>query len=59
LFDKPLYGYDRYLQEDKMQRYLEGISTQLNEARQTVNRLEGAQMLIAQLLDGNDDEKKA
>ena len=55
LFDKPLYGYEKYLQEDQIQRYVEGINTQLDEARKKVATLEGALMLATQMLSGEQD----
>lgn len=60
MFDFPLYGYEDYMQEDEIQRYVEGINQQLEEARKKVTLLEGALMLATQMLDARkekDDDK--
>jgi hypothetical protein len=56
LFDRPLYGFEEYMQEDAIQRYIEGITAQLEEAKKRVYQLEGALMLAQQMLSekGND-----
>jgi len=50
LFEKPLYGYEGYVQEDEIQRYVEGINQQLEENRSQAKVLEGALMLATQML---------
>lgn len=50
MFDKPLYGYEEFVQEDKIQRYLEGINIQIAEETEKLHKLEGARMLAIQML---------
>lgn len=54
MFDTPLYGFEEYMQEDQIQRYIEGLTLQLEEARKKVYQLEGALMLAQQMHAGKD-----
>lgn len=56
MFDWPLYGYEDFMQEDKIQRYIEGINSQLEQKRKEVAMLEGALQLAIQLLDDSKQE---
>jgi hypothetical protein len=55
IFPEILYGYEEYMQEDEIQRYVEGLNEQLETARKQVTLLEGALMLATQMLE---DRKK-
>lgn len=57
LFDAPLYGFEEYMQEDQIQRYIEGLTQQLEEAKVKVFQLEGALMLAKQMIE--DAKKEA
>lgn len=50
MFSQPLYGYEEFMQEDKLQRYLEGITQQLEEEKIVLAKLEGAKMMLTQML---------
>lgn len=51
LFDKPLYAYEHYLQEDQIQRYYEGLNMQRDEKLKELHMLEGALQLCKQMLE--------
>lgn len=52
MFESPLYGFEEYMQEDQIQRYIEGLSLQIEEARKKLYMLEGALMLAKQMQEG-------
>lgn len=56
LFQEPLYGFEEYMQEDEIQRYIEGLTIQLEEAMKKVYQLEGALMLAKQMQEGSNNE---
>ena len=49
IFNSSLYGYEEYMDEDAIQRYIEGLTIQLDEAKIKVFQLEGALMLAKQM----------
>ena len=50
MFNQPLYGFEEFIQEDKMQRYLEDVNAQIEEQKHLLSRLEGAQMMVQLML---------
>jgi hypothetical protein len=61
MFDQPLYGYEDFMQEDQLQRYLEGVTLQIEEEKVKLAKLEGARMLLIQMLaeEKSQDVKEA
>lgn len=51
MFQEPLYGYEEYMQEDQIQRYIEGLTQQIEEAKHKLAMLEGALMLAKQMIE--------
>jgi hypothetical protein len=58
LFESPLYGFEEYMQEDEIQRYIEGINLQIEEAKKKLYQLEGALMLAMQMQAGKGTDEK-
>lgn len=50
MFDKPLYAYEDYMEEEQIQKYVVGIEEQIKEAEKKLYMLEGAKMLAVQML---------
>lgn len=58
LFDKPLYGFEDFMTESELEKYIRGINEQLEEARKKVYQLEGALMLAQQMHSTAKAEKE-
>lgn len=58
MFDQPLYGYEDFMEEDKIQRYLEGIRQQIAEEKEKLNKLQGAEMLAVQMLAERGEQEQ-
>jgi len=54
MFTQPLYGFEEYMQEDEIQRYIEGLAIQIEEAKKHLHMLEGAMMLAKQMHAGKE-----
>jgi hypothetical protein len=50
MFDKPLYAYEDYMEEEQIQKYVVGLEIQIEEAKTKLHQLEGAKMLAIQML---------
>jgi hypothetical protein len=60
MFDKPLYAYEDYMEEEQIQKYVVGLEIQIEEAKEKLHKLEGAKMLAIQMLTDlkGDDVKE-
>jgi uncharacterized protein YfkK (UPF0435 family) len=56
MFDQPLYGKEEYMQEDEIQRYIEGLTVQVEEAKKKLHMLEGALALAKQMHAGKEED---
>lgn len=57
MFNQPLYGFEEYMQEDEVQRYIEGLTIQIEEAKKKLYMLEGALALAKQMHAGKVEDE--
>jgi len=57
-FDQPLYGYETYMEETKLQQMLTGLKAQLEEEMAKVNQIRGAIQVCIQLMEQESDGEK-
>jgi hypothetical protein len=59
LFNKPLYGYEVYMEyEGKLENYLRGMNEQLENTKTQLHQIEGAIAFAKQLLEEEQKEKE-
>jgi len=50
-FDAPLYGYEAFMHSTKAEKYIIGMTQQLDDTRKQMHMLEGAMMVCQQMID--------